>query len=66
MPNRQWSYVVILAPKHDNKDKALQTTHEIKSTNALRAVNKAKKAHAEATGNAVTDFQVLDAYRDLG
>lgn len=66
MSNRQWPYVVITAPADDNRDTTRQETTEVKSTNALRAANKAKKARAEAEGVEPKAIQVLDAYRDIG
>lgn len=63
MPNRQWNYYVLVSPKDDNKDQGQQGGYEIKSTNASRAGNKAKKAHVEENGGTPTDYQVIDAYR---
>lgn len=63
MSNRQWKFYVIVSPKDDNRDPALQEAYEIQSTNASRAGNKAKKAHAEANGGVPSDFVVLEAYR---
>lgn len=63
MSNRQWKYYVLIAPKDDNRNPGLQEGYEIESTNASRAGNKAKKAHAEANGAEPVAFVVLEAYR---
>lgn len=63
MSNRQWKYYVLIAPKEDNRDADLQEGYDIESTNASRAGNKAKKAHAEANGGEPTAYVVLEAYR---
>lgn len=63
MSNRQWKYSVTLAPRDDNRDTNRQQQYEVESTNAQRAINKAKKQAIEDHGGVPTDYQALDATR---
>lgn len=63
MSNRQFKYVVLLAPRDDNRDKEQQQEYETTSTNASRAINKAKRAAVEEHGGVPSDYQALDCFR---
>lgn len=66
MSNKTFKYVVVATNGPDNRGivgDGFTSEYEIKSTTALRAANKARKAHAETQECPVTEVQVLDSYR---
>lgn len=62
MANRQYPYVIVLRRVGEGSD--TDETYEVKSTNASRAMNKAKKERAEDDECEAREFQIMDAYRD--